>query len=48
MAYYCFVDHGRAPSEYDALPYRDKIAIAEFAKKHARDRARLEEELRRR
>ena len=37
MAYYCFVNLGWPPSQYDALPPREKLLVAEFAMKSMRD-----------
>lgn len=30
IAYYCFVNLGWSPSQYDALPYQERVLIAEF------------------
>ena len=32
-AYYCFVNLGWPPSQYAALPYRERFLIAAFIKK---------------
>lgn len=32
-AYYCFVNLGWPPSQYEALPYREKILITQFINK---------------
>ena len=37
VAYYCFVNLGWAPSQYDNLPYREKMLVAEFALKSMQD-----------
>lgn len=38
-AYYCFVNLGWPPSQYDGLPYREKLVVTEFALKSMRDNA---------
>lgn len=36
-AYYCFVNLGWPPSQYDNLPYREKLLVTEFALKSMKD-----------
>lgn len=33
IAYYCFVNLGWPPSKYAALPYRERVLVAQFAKR---------------
>lgn len=42
QAYYMFVNHGRFPSEYEKLPYRERILVREFVKKELASRKKLE------
>ena len=37
VAYYCFVNLGWPPSQYDGLPEREKALVAEFALKAMHD-----------
>lgn len=30
LAYYCFVNRGWPPSQFNELPYREKVLVAEF------------------
>lgn len=36
LAYYCFVARNWSPSQYDSLSYREKVLIAEFAKRESK------------
>lgn len=38
IAYYCFVNHGKFPSEYLNLPFREKALVTAFALKEIADR----------
>ena len=38
LAYYCWVNRDWTPSYFDSLSYREKLLIAEFAKKEAAGR----------
>ena len=38
MAYYCFVNLGWPPSKYEALSFRERALVAEFAAKEIRSR----------
>ena len=46
MAYYCFVNLGWPPSQYDSLQEREKLLVAEFALKSMRDNKELAEKRR--
>lgn len=37
-AYYCFVNLGWPPSQYEALPYRERVMVAQFIKKELKSR----------
>lgn len=43
LAYYCWVNRNWTPGQYDALSRREKLLIAEFAKKESSARERLME-----
>lgn len=45
VAYYCFTNLGWPPSQYDGLPYREKMLVAEFALKSMHDRKELTDKL---
>lgn len=45
LAYYCFVNRGWAPSQYDALPYREKVLVAEFVHHEVEAREKQAKEL---
>lgn len=47
-AYYCFVNLGWPPSQYDVLPYREKLLVTEFALKSMRDNKELSDRMERR
>ena len=38
VAYYCFVNLGWPPSKYAALPYRERVLIAQFVMKETKSR----------
>lgn len=38
LAYYCFVNRNWPPSQYDNLSYREKVLVAEFAKRESKSR----------
>lgn len=38
LAYYCFTNRNWPPSQYDNLPYREKILVAEFVKREVKAR----------
>jgi len=38
VAYYCFVNRGWAPHEYEQLPYRERVLVALFAEREAKER----------
>lgn len=46
-AYYCFVNLGWPPSQYDGLPTREKLLVTEFALKSMRDNKEAAERARR-
>lgn len=48
VAYYCFVNLGWPPSQYDGLPFREKLLVSEFALKSMRDQKEAQERARRR
>ena len=37
-AYYCFVNLGWPPSQYEALPYRERCLIVQFIQKEMKSR----------
>lgn len=41
LAYYCFVNRGWTPGQFNELPYREKILVKEFI--HHEVKARQEE-----
>ena len=43
IAYYCFVNLGWPPSKYTALPYRERVLIAEFVAKEVNERKKAEQ-----
>lgn len=43
MAYYCFVNLGWPPSKYAALPYRERVLVAEMVKKELASRPKTDE-----
>lgn len=45
LAYYCWVNRGWAPSQYDALSPREKILVAVFAQEEASERKSINESL---
>jgi hypothetical protein len=47
-AYYCFVNLGWPPSQYDRLPYGEKLLVTQFALKAINDQREAEEKLKRR
>lgn len=47
-AYYCFVNLGWPPSQYDELPYREKLLVTEFALKSMKDNKELNDRMKRR
>lgn len=48
MAYYCFVNLGWPPSQYDKLPHREKLLVTEFALKSMKDQKAAQDQLNRR
>lgn len=38
LAYYCWVNRNWTPSQYAALPRRERLLVALFAKKEAEER----------
>lgn len=38
IAYYCFINLGWPPSQYDNLPEREKILVAQMAQKEMKAR----------
>ena len=40
-AYYCFVNLGWPPSKYEALPYRERVLIAQFIHKEIQSRKKV-------
>ena len=47
MAYYCFVNLGWPPSQYDSLPYREKLMVTAFAVKAMKEQKEERDRLRR-
>ena len=47
-AYYCFVNLGWPPSQYDALPTREKLLVTQFALKSMEDQRKEIEKAKRR
>jgi len=47
-AYYCFVNLGWPPSQYDELPLREKLLVTEFALKSMADQKKAVDEAKRR
>lgn len=47
-AYYCFVNLGWPPSQYDTLPHREKRLVTEFALKSMRDQKEAQARAKRR
>ncbi len=48
VAYYCFVNHGWPPSQYDSLPAGEKRLVTVFALRDMINRAEEQEKLNRR
>ena len=46
-AYYCFVNLGWSPSQYDDLPFREKLLVTEFVLHSIEQNKRLQEWARR-
>lgn len=42
IAYYCFVNLGWPPSKYAALPYRERLLIAEFVDREIKARKKAQ------
>lgn len=42
VAYYCFVNLGWPPSKYAALPYRERLLIAEFVDREIKSRKKAQ------
>ena len=38
LAYYCFINRNWAPHQYEELPYREKILVAEFVHREVKSR----------
>lgn len=38
VAYYCFINRNWTPSQYDNLPYREKVLVAEFVSREVKSR----------
>lgn len=47
VAYYCFVNLGWPPSQYDGLPPREKRLVTEFALKSMKDQKEAQEKMKR-
>lgn len=45
VAYYCFVNLGWPPSQYNNLPPREKRLVAEFAIKNMEDEKKLRDQI---
>ncbi|OUO34708.1 hypothetical protein B5F88_15520 [Flavonifractor sp. An306] len=45
VAYYCFVNLGWPPSQYNNLPPREKRLVAEFAIKSMEDEKKLRDQI---
>lgn len=39
LCYYCWVNRGWTPGQYDALSLREKLLVSEFAKRESKARA---------
>ena len=48
MAYYCFVNLGWTPGQYDALPLREKSLVRVFALRSMEENKRLQDSLKKR
>lgn len=44
MAYYCFVNLGWPPSQYEALPYRERLLVAAMVRKEMNSRPKGKKE----
>lgn len=42
VAYYCFINLGWPPSKYAALPYRERLLIAEFVDREIKSRKKAQ------
>lgn len=42
VAYYCFVNLGWPPSKYAALPYRERLLVAEFVDREIKARKKAQ------
>lgn len=48
MAYYCFVNLGWGPGQYDALPRREKALVRVFALRSMEENKQLQDSLKKR
>lgn len=39
LCYYCWVNRGWTPGQFEALSWREKLLVSEFAKRESRARA---------
>ena len=47
LAYSCFISFGLLPSQFANLPYREKVLIKEFFKRHKQERDKLDARMKR-
>ena len=43
IAYYCFVNFGWTPSQYDNLSLREKILVSQFVAKESTERKKIKD-----